>query len=108
MEFLSGVHYGSGLPLTSCHRKFRPNTEGERWSKDHTNALQHALFNGDGFESWENVWGTWNGITPRDGEQIRRVGSLLRFLGTLLSLSSVGDENVTLERNEPLRIVPAC
>ena len=23
-----------------------------------------ALFNGDGFESWENVWGTWNGITP--------------------------------------------
>ena len=28
----------------------------ERWSKDHTNALQYALFNGDGFESWENVW----------------------------------------------------
>lgn len=23
----------------------------ERWSKDHTNALQYALFNGDGFES---------------------------------------------------------
>lgn len=111
----------------------------ERWSKDHTDALQYALFNGDGFESWENVWGTWNGyallrcncndythkhtqrarvrahstffclgkelsvtnllclsnlfflssmhlffpnrITPRDGEQIRRVGALLRFLG---------------------------
>ena len=33
----------------------------ERWSKNHTNALQYALFNGDGFESWENVWGTWNG-----------------------------------------------
>ena len=33
----------------------------ERWSKDHTDALQYALFNGDGFESWENVWGTWNG-----------------------------------------------
>ena len=53
----------------------------ERWSKDHTNALQYALFNGDGFESWENVWGTWNGITPRDGEAIRRVGALSRFLG---------------------------
>ena len=53
----------------------------ERWSKDHTNALQYALFNGDGFESWENVWGTWNGITQRDGEQIRRVGAILRFLG---------------------------
>jgi iron(II)-dependent oxidoreductase len=40
-----------------------------------------ALFNGDGFESWENVWGTWTGITQRDGEQIRRVGAILRFLG---------------------------
>jgi iron(II)-dependent oxidoreductase len=29
----------------------------------------------------ENVWGIWNGITPRDGEAIRRIGQLLRFLG---------------------------
>lgn len=62
----------------------------ERWSKDHTNALQHALFNGIGFESWENVWGTWNGITPRDAEQIRRVGALLRFLGGRGYLQSPG------------------
>ena len=27
------------------------------------------------------MWGTWNGITERDGEQIRRVGAMLRFLG---------------------------
>jgi len=60
----------------------------ERWSKDHTNALQYALFNGDGFESWENVWGTWNGITDRDGEQIRRVASILRFLGSRRYLQS--------------------
>ena len=53
----------------------------ERWAPDHTDALQYALWNGVGFESWENVWGTWNGITKRDGEQIRRVGSILRFLG---------------------------
>lgn len=62
----------------------------ERWSKDHTNALQYALFNGDGFESWENVWGTWNGITPRDAEATRRVGSLLRFLGGRGYLQSQG------------------
>eukprot|EP01050_Picozoa_sp_SAG11_P011577 SAG11_NODE_1237_length_5426_cov_4.878543_4_plen_1325_part_00 len=62
----------------------------ERWSKNHTNALQYALFNGDGFESWENVWGTWNGITERDGEQIRRVGTLLRFLGGRGYLQSTG------------------
>jgi hypothetical protein len=38
----------------------------ERWSKDHTNALQYALLNGDGCESWANVRGSnvavWNGI----------------------------------------------
>lgn len=64
----------------------------ERWSKNHTNALQYALFNGDGFESWENVWGTWNGITKQDSVQIRRVGSLLRFLGHRGYLQSEGWE----------------
>jgi formylglycine-generating enzyme required for sulfatase activity len=29
----------------------------------------------------ENVWGTFNQINEQDGEQIRRVGALLRFLG---------------------------
>ena len=38
--------------------------------------------NGDGFESWENVWGTWNGMVPRDGEATRRVGAMLRYLGS--------------------------
>ena len=42
---------------------------------------QHAWFNGAGYETWENVWGTWNGITPRDSEAIRRVGAMSRFLG---------------------------
>ena len=51
----------------------------ERWSKNHTNALQYALFNGDGFEAWENVWGAWNMIVPRDGEALRRVGTMLRY-----------------------------
>ena len=51
----------------------------DRWNKNKTDNLQAAFFNGVGYESWENVWGTWNGITPRDAEAIRRVGTLLRF-----------------------------
>ena len=52
-----------------------------RWAQAKTNDLQSSWFNGCGYESWENVWGTWNGITPRDGEAIRRVATMLRFFG---------------------------
>ena len=58
----------------------------ERWSRDHTDALQAAFFNGVGFESWENVWGIWMGITPRDAEALRRIAAVeRRFAGLLHS-----------------------
>lgn len=53
----------------------------ERWSKDRNTNLQHMWFNGIGYVAWENVWGVWNGVTDRDGEAIRRVSTMLRFLG---------------------------
>ena len=87
----------------------------ERWALDHTNALQGAWFNGVGFETWENgapipsiplrfvpcpdrwccpdvwvVWGTWNGITERDGAQAKRLRPLMRFLGGRGYLQSQG------------------
>jgi iron(II)-dependent oxidoreductase len=52
-----------------------------RWATDHSTDLQQAVFNGDGFVSWESVWGTWNGLSLRDSEAIRRAGAILRFLG---------------------------
>jgi len=48
----------------------------DRWNKDHTSNLQYAFFNGEGFESWENIWGVWNGINPRDAEATRRVSAI--------------------------------
>src|SRR5436190_5085149 len=56
-----------------------------RWARDHTDDLQHAFFNGTGFESWENVWGIWNGLTPRNGEAVRRIASIDRACAALLS-----------------------
>ena len=53
----------------------------DRWATRKTDNLQSAWFNGAGYEAWENVWGTWNGIVPRDAEAIRRVGTMLRFFG---------------------------
>ena len=56
----------------------------ERWARDKNNNLQAAFFNGVGYESWENIWGIWNGITPRDAEAIRRVASIERHFAAAL------------------------
>ena len=56
----------------------------DRWNHSKTDDLQFAFFNGVGWESWENIWGIWNGITPRDGEATRRVATLERWLARFL------------------------
>ena len=56
----------------------------DRWALDKTNDLQFAFFNGVGWESWENVWGIWNGITPRDAEATRRVAAIERAVAPFL------------------------
>jgi formylglycine-generating enzyme required for sulfatase activity len=55
-----------------------------RWNRDKTDDLQFAFFNGVGWESWENIWGIWNGITPRDEEATRRVATIERGIAPLL------------------------
>ena len=59
------------------------NIQG-RWVRDKTDDLQFAFFNGEGWESWENVWGIWNGVTPRDGEATRRVSAIERGIAPFL------------------------
>lgn len=56
----------------------------DRWARDKTDNLQAAFFNGVGYESWENVWGIWNQITPRDAEALRRVAHIERQFADLL------------------------
>ena len=53
----------------------------DRWNQNKAGLATTALFNGIGMESWENVWGTWNGMTPRDSALYTRMGALLRFAG---------------------------
>jgi formylglycine-generating enzyme required for sulfatase activity len=57
----------------------------DRWNKTKTDNLQYAFFNGAGWESWENIWGIWNGITPRDAEATRRVASMERAFASFLT-----------------------
>ena len=56
----------------------------DRWNRTKTDNLQFAFFNGEGWESWENIWGIWNGITPRDSEATRRVATIERAFAPFL------------------------
>ena len=56
----------------------------DRWARAKTDDLQYAFFNGEGWESWENIWGIWNGITPRDAEATRRVATIERAIAPFL------------------------
>jgi iron(II)-dependent oxidoreductase len=56
----------------------------DRWNPYKTDDLQFAFFNGEGWESWENVWGIWIGINPRDAEATRRVATIERGVASFL------------------------
>lgn len=56
----------------------------DRWNRSKTDDLQYAFFNGEGWESWENIWGIWNGITPHDAEATRRVAAIERGIAGFL------------------------
>ena len=56
----------------------------DRWARKRVDQLQAAFFNGIGYVAWENIWGLWNGITPRDAESLKRVAYLLRTFSDLL------------------------
>jgi gamma-glutamyl hercynylcysteine S-oxide synthase len=57
----------------------------DRWNRSKTDDLQFAFFNGEGWESWENIWGIWNGISPRDGEATRRMATIERGVARFLT-----------------------
>ncbi len=75
------------VPTVDRYRWLEPRHEvniSDRWNHDKTDDLQFAFFNGEGWESWENVWGIWNGITPRDAEATRRVAAIERAVAPFL------------------------
>ncbi len=56
----------------------------DRWNRNKIDDLQFAFFNGIGWESWESIWGIWNGITARDGEATRRMATIERGVAPFL------------------------
>jgi gamma-glutamyl hercynylcysteine S-oxide synthase len=75
------------VPMVDKYKWLEPRhmvNISDRWNRDKTNDLQFAFFNGVGWESWENIWGIWNGITPRDAEATRRVATIERAVAPFL------------------------
>jgi gamma-glutamyl hercynylcysteine S-oxide synthase len=75
------------VPMVDRYKWLEPRhmvNISDRWKRDKTDNLQFAFFNGVGWESWENIWGIWNGITPRDAEATRRVAMMERAIAPLL------------------------
>ncbi len=75
------------VPTVDRYRWLEPRHQvniSDRWNHDKTDDLQFAFFNGEGWESWENIWGIWNGVTPRDAEATRRVATIERGVAPFL------------------------
>ena len=75
------------VPMVSIGKWLEPRhmvNVCRRWARNKTDDLQAAFFNGVGYESWENIWSIWNGITPRDAEAIRRVARVERQFAPML------------------------
>ncbi len=56
-----------------------------RWDRDHTGELQAAWMNGSGMLVWENVFGSWNGWSPRDRSILRAMLPIQRRFSKLFS-----------------------
>jgi gamma-glutamyl hercynylcysteine S-oxide synthase len=75
------------VPMLSLYKWLEPRhmvNVCNRWARDKTDDLQYAFVNGVGYESWENIWGIWNQITPRDADALRRIAKIERTFAPLL------------------------
>jgi formylglycine-generating enzyme required for sulfatase activity len=57
----------------------------DRFTRDKTDSLQHAFFNGQGYATLENLWGFWYGDTPHDAEALLRFTIIERATADYLS-----------------------
>ena len=77
------------VPMVSKSKWFEPRhmvNVTDRFTRDKTDSLQHAFFNGQGYATLDNLWGFWYGTTPHDAEAILRFTRIERALaGSLRS-----------------------
>jgi formylglycine-generating enzyme required for sulfatase activity len=63
------------IPMVNKSRWLEPRhmvNVADRFTRDKTDSLQHAFFNGIGYATLENLWGFWYQMTPHDAEAVLR------------------------------------
>jgi formylglycine-generating enzyme required for sulfatase activity len=56
----------------------------DRFTRDKTDSLQHAFFNGQGYATLENLWGFWYENNPHDAEALLRFTRIERAMADYL------------------------
>ena len=69
----------------------------DRFTRDKTDSLQHAFFNGQGYATLENLWGFWYGTTPHDAEAILRFTRIERAVAENLRSADWEPHSPTLQ-----------
>src|ERR1700692_2150054 len=75
------------VPMVSKNKWMEPRHTvniTDRYTRDKTDSLQHAFFNGQGYATLENLWGFWYGNTPRDAETLLRFTRIERTMADYL------------------------
>jgi len=76
-------------PMVSKTRWLEPRhmiNVTDRFTRDKTDSLQHAFFNGAGYATLENLWGFWYPMSPHDAEAVLRFTRIERaFAANLVS-----------------------
>ena len=81
------------IPMVSKNKWMEPRhtvNVTDRFTRDKTDSLQHAFFNGQGYATLENLWGFWYENNPRDAEAILRFTRIERAMADYLLQSGLG------------------
>ncbi len=76
------------MPMVSKNKWMEPRhtvNVTDRFTRDKTDSLQHAFFNGQGYATLENLWGFWYENNPHDAEAILRFTRIERAMADDLS-----------------------
>lgn len=75
------------IPMVNKNKWMEPRhtvNVTDRFTRDKTDSLQHAFFNGQGYATLENLWGFWYEDTAHDAEALLRFTRIERAMADYL------------------------